>query len=363
MVLILAMLIVVLVISITVGLSWRYNLSLTRSENRWHGLQARAYLDGAETLASVALLEDARMDQENGRLVDSLDEFWALPSDPFPTDHGWVQGRLEDAQGRFNINLLLQKPAAMQGENPPSNLPLTQRFTASQKRFIRLLQTFEFEDGPMDLAQAVEITEAVIDWIDMDQTVTGFGGAETPYYQQLDPPTTPPNLHMVSVSELIHIKGMTGELYRALLPYVIALPENAKLNINTMPLALMRTLSGSNNMQPLSEADAQLLMDERSGMSGDESGVGGGAVPPGDENQPAPATGGFESVDAFKSSPVLTTLLSAAGGLDTDGLAVDSQYFLLFSEARVGDTVSDGKTLLKQDNAKVTALRRTDAHF
>ncbi len=356
MVLILAMLIVVLVISITVGLSWRYNLSLTRSENRWHGLQARAYLEGAELFAAWGLQEDARMDQENGRLVDSLDELWAEPLESL-TDEGWVRGHLEDAQGRFNINSLIQKSAAMQGANPPSNLPLTQRFTASQKRFIRLLQTFEFEDGPIDLARAVEITEAVIDWIDVDQTVTGFGGAETPYYQQLDPPTTPPNWPMVSVSELIHIKGMTAELYRALLPYVIALPENVKLNINTMPLALMRTLSGSNNMQPLSETDAQLLTDERSGMGEDV------VVAPNDENPMAPATGGFETVDALKSSPILTTLLSAAGGLDTDGLVVDSHYFLLFSEARVGDTVSDGKSMLKQENGKVAVIRRTDAHF
>jgi general secretion pathway protein K len=355
MVLILAMLIVVLVISITVGLSWRYNLSLTRSENRWHGLQARAYLEGAETLAMVVLQEDARLDQENGRLVDSLDEFWAQPSDPFPTAEGWVQGRLEDAQGRFNLNLLQQKPAAM-SQNPSSNLPLSQRFTASQKRFIRLLQTFEFEDGPIDQARAVEITEAVIDWIDVDQAVSGFGGAETPYYQQLDPPTTPPNLPMVSVSELIHIKGMTAELYRALLPYVIALPESANLNVNTMPLALMRTLAGANDFSPLLEADAQLLMDERSGMGGDTEAPTNG-------NQMAPPTGGFESVQALESSPVLTALLSAAGGLDTDGLVVDSHYFLLFSEARVGDKVSDGASMLKQENAKVTVIRRTDAHF
>ncbi len=357
MVLILAMLIVVLVTSITVSLSWRYNLSLTRSENRWHGLQARAYLDGAETLATIVLNEDMLMDQEEGRLVDSLDEFWAQPSDAFPTDEGWVQGKLEDAQGRFNINLLQQNSPALQGNKPPpANLPPEQRFTASQKRFIRLLQTFEFDGEVIDLNQAVEITEAVIDWVDVDQAVTGFGGAETDYYQQLDPPATPPNMAMVSVSELTLIKGMTPELYQALLPLVVALPVDAKLNINTMPAALMRTMAGANDFAPLTVEDAQLLIDERNAIGATEG-------TPNPATEAPPASGGFDNPDALKSSPILTTLVANTGGLETDDLAVNSSYFLLFSETRVGDLIRSGSSMLKRQNGKVNVVRRSDAHF
>jgi general secretion pathway protein K len=358
-VLILAMLIVVVVTGIAVDLSWRYNLSLTRSENRWHGLQAQSYMSGAEILANIILEFDLEEDQSEGRMVDSLDEAWAQPTDAFPTDEGWVQGRLEDAQGRFNINLL-QARAQQQNGQPQGNVPMEQRFTASQKRFIRLLQTVQLEDGPIDLARAVEITEAVIDWVDVDQNPTGFGGAERDYYQQVDPPVTPPDLPMVSVSELRNVKGVTAELYQALLPLVVALPPNAKLNVNTIPLAIMRTLNGAADFTPLTEEDAQLLMEERSGAAGDSQ---LGAAPQGNGNQQGAMTGGFASVDALKNSPVLSAMVNAAGGLDTDGLDVQSSYFLLFADVRVGDQVRSGASLLGRANGKVQVLRRTDANF
>lgn len=359
-VLILAMLIVVLVSSIAIGLSWRYNLSLTRAENRWHGMQARAYLEGAEVLAAVVLQEDERLDQEDGRLVDSLDEFWAQPSDPFPTDHGWVQGSIEDAQGRFNLNLLDNPGQNPQTGNNQGNQPITQRFSTSQKRFIRLLQTFEFEDGPIDQARAIEITEAVIDWIDKDQNVTGFGGAEKDYYQQLDPPVTPPDQPMVSVSELRSIKGITPELYQALLPLVIALPANVPMNINTMPLALMRTMAGKDDMAPLTEEDAQLLLDARA-AGGVPQQPGAQQVPGGAQQNQTP--GGFASVQDFQNSPELTALTGSTGGLEADGLAVRSNYFLLFSEALVGEQTRSAASLLKRENGQTKVIRRTDAHF
>ena len=357
-VLILAMLIVVMVTTITISLSWRYNLSLTRSENRWHGMQARAYLEGAETLAAVVLREDFLADQDSGRMADTLNDIWAQSAEAFPTDEGWVRGKIEDAQGRLNLNLLEAQAQSGQGGQQQGNVPLAQQFTEPQKRFIRLLQTFEFEDGPIDPARAIEITEAVIDWIDGNDSVKGFGGAEQSYYQQLDPPATPPNLPMISVSELRRIKGMTEELYRALLPLVIALPPAAKLNINTMPLKLMQTINDPENLLPLAAEDAQLLLEERDALMTTDGGAAGGTA-----GVPSENTSGFDSVDALKTSPILTSLITDVAKLDTSDLTVQSDFFLLFSDTQVGEQIRSGASMLKRTNGQVQVVRRTDAHF
>lgn len=357
MVLILAMLIVVLVTTIAVSLAWRYNLSLTRAETRLHGVQAQAYLESAEALASYVLQQDLEEDQQNGQMVDSLDEMWAVPTDPVPMDEGWVSGRLEDAQGRFNINSLQAKAAALQNENVNyASMPPAQRFTESQKRFIRLLQTLPLEE-PLDEAQAMAITEAVVDWIDLDQDVTGYGGAEADFYQQLDPPTTPSNLTMVSVSELSRVKGMTPPIYRALLPLVIALPPEVPLNVNTMPLPLMRTMAGSDDLRPLTEEDAQMLMEER------DSPEGGTDAPQMNDPEAEPVPGGYADIQAFADSPTIATIASAAGGFDTTGLAVKSDFFLLFSETQVGEQIRSGAAMLKRYEGKVSVIRRSDANF
>jgi general secretion pathway protein K len=57
-VLIMALLIVVLVTTVVVAVSWRFTLNMARNENRWHGSQARAYLEGGEQLARKVLRDD-----------------------------------------------------------------------------------------------------------------------------------------------------------------------------------------------------------------------------------------------------------------------------------------------------------------
>src|SRR5690606_9506515 len=106
-----------LVTTIAVSVSWRFNLSMARNENRWHGSQARAYLEGGEQLARLMLREDAQLGN-----TDHLGEMWAQPSEPMPTDEGWIRGRIEDAHGRINLNLLMKAPPGSPGtpgNNPP----------------------------------------------------------------------------------------------------------------------------------------------------------------------------------------------------------------------------------------------------
>ncbi len=335
MALVVALLVVAMVTVVAVELSWRFDLSMTRSGNRWHGMQAQAYIEGAENLAKIVL----KTDKEETPGIDSLEEIWAQQAEPFPTDEGYVAARLEDAQGRFNLNLL-----AARIQNPPTNPQDWQRFTAAQKHFIRLLQTIELEEGPMDMPTAVAITEAVMDWLDQDDNPTGFNGAERDYYAQLEPPMTIANRRMISVSELMIIKGITPELYQALLPLVITLSDQAKMNVNTMSLKLIQSVGRENDMAPvMSEEDAQTVVEDR-GLAG------------------------YQNPQEFLSSVPMTTIMGEGSGgpgsqVQTDYLGVESDFFLFTGEAMVGDHLRRGKALLYRTAQDVLTVRRTDAHY
>lgn len=332
--LVLAVMISAIVVAICVKASWHFDMGLTRSANRWYGQQADAYMVGLEGLVHSAL----KLDKEETE-YDHLGEFWAMEQPPFPTDEGgYIKGTIEDAQGRFNLNLLAKK-----GNQKPG-APLHEKYTTSQKRFIRLLQTIEFEEGEfLSEGDAVSLADAVIDWIDPDNNVSGFGGAESDYYSSLEIPIQIANRPMMSVSELMVIKGMVPQLYRGLLPYVIALNDpTAMTNINTMQPAMLRTLNSPEILAPLTIEEAEQMLEGR------------GAE-------------GFESVEFFKDSDVVAMMFGSAQGntpaISTDDLTVDSSYFLLFGEVMVGDHIRRSNALLFRAESKVVTLRRTDANF
>ncbi len=326
-VLILALLIVALVTGLSVSFAERFERSLWRAESRWGGDQARAYIIGAEALAAFVLQEDAKNDG-NVR-VDDLQEDWAQQQPPFELDGGWLQASLSDAQGRFNINLLADNVNAQAAT-------VAERFTENQRRFIRLLQTFEAY--PLDQAQAVEITEAVIDWIDADDEPTGFGGAESLYYSGLEQPYSAPNRALVSVTELMRVKYMTPALYQLLAPHLVALNELSGPNVNTMSLPLLRSLNVATSLQPLAVTDAQALVDERQ-------------------------LGPFETLADFSSNPVVAGLGSADKPVMTEGLLTNSKYFLLTALVQVGEQRRHAQSLLFRNpdqNNQISVLRRSD---
>jgi len=344
--LVLAMLIVAMVTTIVVSVSWRYKLSAVRNENRWHGSQARAYLEAAEVLTKQGLQADLQM----GGKIDHLGEMWAQEAPPYPTDEGWVRGKIEDAHSRLNLNLLVPPPPP-----PPEEKKPPERWSATQERFIRLLQVIELEGGNfLDESKAIEIAEAVQDWIDQDSNPTGFGGAEANFYQSQDPPYPIANKEMKTVSELSIVKGMTPELYEKLVPYVIALPgarvqQDARvyLNVNTMKPLLMRALNRKGNLRPLEIEEAQFVQQE----------IMQKAVPP-------PQQGGIQSVEEFVKSAGMQAVYGGAEGHKDMEMTVSANYFLLFTETLVGEQVRRGRSLMyRAGNGNVDTIRRTDANF
>ena len=281
--LVVAMLVFALVAALMVGLQRDFTLTLQRGTHQLFSEQAWAYLIGAEELAALALQADSRADARAEVAADHLGEVWAQPPTPYPLDAGgWMSGRIEDLQGRLNLNLLADSEPGgsttpdtngaggaedvaeeLAADNPPQQTATAspddsaKRWNATQKMLIRLLQALE--EASLPLKEAMALTDAVTDFIDRDAE-RRLNGAEEGDYRYADYPYLPANRALASVSELRAVRGMSEPVYRALAPLVTVWPEaSARLNILTCPIPLLRSLNGDDQLSPLDEIEAQRL--------------------------------------------------------------------------------------------------------
>ena len=322
-VLVFAMVVLLVVAGLAATIATQFEFTIRAAENRIHGGQAQAYLGGTESLAIAILARDSRVSAN----TDHLAEDWARKVPDFPVEGGWVRASLEDAQGRFNINSLAHKA---RGQSAASGEAA--RFTPAQRRFIRLLQTFE-KTG-LSQAESIAVTEAVVDWLDADDDVTGFGGAESDYYLRLQQPYRPANGPLVDITELRQVRLMTTELYQQLRDYLVALPQEVTLNVNTASIPLLQTINQQDELRPLDRYAAESVARWR-----DDSHA-------------------FESVEEFLQHEQLLALQSGENQVIADGLGIRSDYFLLRGEAEVVGHYRAIGSLLKRGSAGGSVVRR-----
>lgn len=177
---------------------WRRLENLTRQD------QARLLLRATDQWAASVLRDDAQHSN-----VDYRGEAWATQLPPIEAEGYRVSGRIEDQDGCFNLN----------------NLVVNGKINAGQlaifKRLLRVLHL------PENLA------EFVADWLDADNIPVVEGSAESAYYAGLSPPYQAANRPLVSVGELLRVKGFDRNVLSVLLPFVTALPSKTSINVNT----------------------------------------------------------------------------------------------------------------------------------
>lgn len=177
--------------------------------------QSLLYAKSAEAFFSELLIQDS----DNGGNIDHLQENWAKPMPAFPVENGFVSGRLLDESGKFNLNNLLKADGSVDD--------------SARRWFEKLLQR---------VGLPAELSQAVIDWQDADDETTGAMGAESNYYQGLDPSYLASNTKFHQVEELKLVRGFEGKNYDLIAPYVTALPEATKININTAAPLLLASI-------------------------------------------------------------------------------------------------------------------------
>ena len=213
--LITAVLIVALATILAVNVSFRGMLDQRRSATLFALDQGYLVALGAEGWAADIL----RRDLQDSK-TDHLGESWAQPLPPLPIDGGTVEGRLEDLQGRFNLNNLVHADGTT---NPDA-----------VKQLERLLAVLEIEPA---------WAAAMADWIDED-TQPGFpDGAEDSVYTGQNPAHLAANMPVTRASEIMVLPGFGAERYARLRPYVTALPVGVPLNVCTAAGIVLDALS------------------------------------------------------------------------------------------------------------------------
>ena len=297
---------------LAVALVSSQQVQIRRTANILNSGQAFWLARGVEDFAIQVLIKDGK----DGN-TDHLNEGWAQLGEggeafSEKVEDGEVSGRLEDLQGRVNLNNLFRLMPT--GTPPKSDVASIQSIT--RKRLERLLQHCEVDP---------EVALAVEDWIDEDIEPQFPAGAEDEAYSGVTPSYRTANRRMASSSELRLVKGITPEAFRCLEPLVCALPDGSSINVNTAPAKVL----------------AALVDEEKFGLTAAQDLVK-------DRGK------GYDSVAAFRNAAKLQT-----NDLDETSLDVKSQYFLAHINVQVGNGTVYLESMLYRKDGQVKVIRRT----
>jgi general secretion pathway protein K len=199
-----AILLVAFATILAAAIGFKAAMAARRSTGTMAMDQSLLIAEAAEALAAYALREDFKA----GTKVDHPGEEWGQPLGPVEVVPGVVlEAYVEDATSRFNLNSLIDANNAV---DP----------VALQK-----LESIMEQAGVEAKFAAI-----IADWIDPD-TQPINGGAEDSVYAAQTPPYRAANTLITSPSELLAMPEFGRERYVKLLPYVTALPRDAKINV------------------------------------------------------------------------------------------------------------------------------------
>ncbi len=287
------LLIVAILMAVASRLLASHNLVINQHQTVFESDQALHYALGAETLAIQALYDDFH---NSGKDLDHTGEIWARDIMPFELDEGgFMEAQVRDLNGCFNLN-------ALAGSDAERAMEIGKRLLVS-------------------LGIPEQIAEQWKDWIDSDESATGWG-AEDSEYLLAQPPHRTPNQRVLDLSELGLLRDMSPEYYERLIEVVCLLPQQElKVNVNT--------------------ANASTLMALDKGLT--ESIV-----------EPIVA-----SERAYRE---VTDFLSAHSGFEAAQslLTVSSNYFAVHVSANVGESSVTLRSLLHRDGTtgEVAVMQR-----
>jgi general secretion pathway protein K len=224
------MLISAIATMVAANLAWDNALDVRRTIVNLGRDQAVQVALGAESWV-ISILQQDGTDND----TDHLGEIWASELPGLPIEGGEVFGSVEDLQGRFNVNNLVDEEGRIVEE--------------SLLQFQRLLNALGLDPRFAGLTA---------DWIDSNVDASFPDGAEDAIYTGMIPPYRTANQTLSSVSELAAIEGMDRTTFRVLEPHIAALPGRTTINVNTATPAVLQSLD-----ENLTLSDIEGLIQER----------------------------------------------------------------------------------------------------
>ena len=268
-----------------------------------NALQAQYLARSGVNVAEALVLVDAQI----GAGGDSLQDVWARPFPPLPIGDGTVAFRIRDEARFLNLNDMLSAGS----------------LRAERVDVFRRLFTV--------LGIDPRILMAIVDWIDADSNpMVTPAGAEQPYYLGLTPPPIVRNGPLLTLRELLLVRGVTPTVLARLEGFVTALPPANELHVNLNP------------------APAEVLYALSEGMVSDPGVV--------DRLISTRETAAFTSpTEAIKS---VTGLSEALGG-GKDFVDTDSPYFRIEAVGEIDQVRRGIVELVKRDGKRIARVTWT----
>lgn len=305
--LLLAMIILALVTTLTVGMVWQQTRAVQVEAAERARAQAAWILRGALDWARLIVREDQRASQRRPNFYTSLRDTWATPLDESRlssflaadqsnnADTGpeaFISGAIGDAQSRLNLRGLLDA----------AGKPLAPQVAALQR-------LADLVGAPSDTATRI---------------AEGLSQALFPKGDSTDPSGSP--LKPATVADLTWL-GIEQAALDRLAPYVELLPLATPVNVNTAPRqVLVAAIDG------LDLGSAERLVQAR---------------------QRAP----FETLESVQGA------LGLAFKIDPVRVSVGSNWFQVAGRLRLEERVVEERSLLQREGEKVTVRRRERRSF
>jgi general secretion pathway protein K len=316
--LLIAILLVALGTMVAAALAYNNAMTARRTIADFSYDQALLITEGVEAYSAYGLW----LVHKNDPNVTYPGQGWDQPLNVSPSPGVNVQASLEDLQGRFNLNDLIES----KGNGVTPNL-------TALAVFQRLLEMVGLQ--PV-------WAEDVVNWIDTSPTPLFPQAASDTQYLEMAPPYYAPNRPITSTSELLALPGFGRERFEKIAPYITALPVGTALNICSASPVVLDAFLGHREYS----VDPKRFASDRQ--------AAGGCFPSMQEFQtafsnmlPGGTLGG--------SSPTWAQIEPLIGD--------ESSYFRLSTFVRAGTTEFAFYSLLYQDDGedgKVLTVLRSD---
>ncbi len=301
-VLITVLLVIAILFPLVLAFNSRVQVNLLQADNFRNSVQAvRLARSGVEGAIGILKADDAS--------YDTLRDTWAIDFPSLALGEGKVEVKIRDEDSKIPINQLLHSNGV------DVNRDVEQRL---RSLIIRL-------------GGRPEVVDALIDWMDADDTVTAPEGAEDVYYKEHGYRCK--NGPIDSLDELAMVKGFDKELLvdRQLAQYLTAAQTDGKINVNTASTDVLYAVLGTQTAllaQPLNDSDIDDLVRYR------------------DEH---------ELKNAQDLNAVVKISTTQTGNIAAL-IKVNSAFFTVSSKCTLGRVVYNMEALLQRDGTNISTL-------
>ncbi len=195
--------IIAILLTLSLELNRRVRVGITAAQTGKTDYCLMEMAESGINVAKAVLVKDA-----NQNRIDSVQEEWSDPEvldkiiHALAFDEGDIKLKINDEMGKLQVNALI-------------NTYPGHEVNQDQKQiWENLLSFFISSDKSEDKRDPRQITNCLIDWLDDKdgEMITGISGAESSYYESLEPPYRCANREFFDLNELFFVKGISNNL-------------------------------------------------------------------------------------------------------------------------------------------------------